>query len=620
MFTSFCLLGFKQTEEELYRPMKPPMSDMEFHNYLDSAGVMVKPQEFRLSIYQGGIEPSLRRVAWRHLLNIFPLHLSGRERFDYLKRKEREYYDLRDEWKDKFINGSVTEEVKYVASMVKKDVLRTDRTHKFYAGADDNKNVLSLFHILVTYALTHPNISYCQGMSDIASPILVIQKDEAQAYLCFCGLMKHLHVNFKPDGSAMMTKFSHLADLMQLHDSLFFKYLQNINAGDLFFCYRWLLLGLKREFPFDDALYMLEVMWSTLPPDPPVREIELTDYDYNVRLLSSSPCSPTFSFQQTVYAKLLSMRHFACSVRPKNKKEHDAIAGNSVNNNSMTSFDSSPVDEENNGNTQDYPRLDDPDVRAMERRSSSINRFLEDNHRLESSRNGGSLVIENDTGDDSVDEVVNGMRHDFFGANRDTAEKQYSINGQACDVSNNVEHSSQNETEQQMQFNLSLETKDAKQEDNKVPDEGTTSSGLFNSMKKLLSSPKKKPANISIPKEINSMPDVLENGTSNGLDNSDAMSNSAESLSASKIAQRLPPPQEFGCGNPFLMFMCLTLLLQHKDPIMKNNMGYEEVAMHFDKMVRRHRVHKVLHMARQLYSEYLRTQQSLVQDESDFDV
>lgn len=80
--------GLKQPDD-MYKPLKPPMSDMEFHNYLDSAGFMVKPSEFRLSIYQGGIESSLRRVAWRHLLNIFPENMSGRERFDYLKRKEQ---------------------------------------------------------------------------------------------------------------------------------------------------------------------------------------------------------------------------------------------------------------------------------------------------------------------------------------------------------------------------------------------------------------------------------------------------------------------------------------------------------------------------------------------------
>ena len=74
----------------------------------------------------------------------------------------QEYYLLRDEWKERFAGGSTMEEVKYVASMVKKDVLRTDRSHRLYAGGDDNKNVLSLFHILVTYALTHPDVSYCQ--------------------------------------------------------------------------------------------------------------------------------------------------------------------------------------------------------------------------------------------------------------------------------------------------------------------------------------------------------------------------------------------------------------------------------------------------------------------------
>ena len=41
---------------------------------------------------------------------------------------------------------------------------------------------------------------------------------------------------------------------------------------NLFYTYRWLLLECKREFPFNDALRVLEVMWATLPIDgePPV--------------------------------------------------------------------------------------------------------------------------------------------------------------------------------------------------------------------------------------------------------------------------------------------------------------------------------------------------------------
>lgn len=68
----------------------------------------------------------------------------------------------------------------------------------------------------------------------------------------------------------------------------------------------------------------------------------------------------------------------------------------------------------------------------------------------------------------------------------------------------------------------------------------------------------------------------------------------------------LPPPHEFGGGNPFLMFLCITLLLQHRDFVMRNQMDYNEMAMHFDKMIRRHNVIRVLNQARQLFAGYLR--------------
>ncbi|KAJ8868200.1 hypothetical protein PR048_032009 [Dryococelus australis] len=48
----------------------------------------------------------------------------------------------------------VTGDLAYVTSMVRKDVLRTDRHHKFYAGSDDNQNIASLFNILTTFEST----------------------------------------------------------------------------------------------------------------------------------------------------------------------------------------------------------------------------------------------------------------------------------------------------------------------------------------------------------------------------------------------------------------------------------------------------------------------------------
>lgn len=82
----------------------------------------------------------------------------------------------------------------------------------------------------------------------------------------------------------------------------------------------------------------------------------------------------------------------------------------------------------------------------------------------------------------------------------------------------------------------------------------------------------------------------------------------SNSSNTSTSTPRLPPPSEFGGGNPFLMFLCLTLLLQHRNTIMKSNMDYNEIAMHFDKMVRKHDVTRVLNQARRMYIDYLKNQ------------
>jgi hypothetical protein len=44
----------------------------------------------------------------------------------------------------------MSEDLKNVVSMVRKDVLRTDRQYPFYGGGDDNPNVEELFNILTT--------------------------------------------------------------------------------------------------------------------------------------------------------------------------------------------------------------------------------------------------------------------------------------------------------------------------------------------------------------------------------------------------------------------------------------------------------------------------------------
>lgn len=159
-------------DQSILQPLRQPLSDAEFRSFLDSVGQIVQAKNLRKVIYNGGIDPSLRRVVWKHILNVYPDGMTGRQRMDYMKQKAAEYGRLRDVWRVAVQKGPVTGELAYVTSMVRKDVLRTDRLHPFYAGNDDNQNIASLFNILTTYALNHPAVSYCQGMSDIASPLL----------------------------------------------------------------------------------------------------------------------------------------------------------------------------------------------------------------------------------------------------------------------------------------------------------------------------------------------------------------------------------------------------------------------------------------------------------------
>lgn len=84
------------------------------------------------------------------------------------------------------------------------------------------------------------------------------------------------------------------------------------------------------------------------------------------------------------------------------------------------------------------------------------------------------------------------------------------------------------------------------------------------------------------------------------------MTNSCEEVTEMGKPNLLPSPTEFGGGNPFLMFLCITVLLQHRNHIISTSMDYNEMAMHFDKMVRKHNVTKVLNQARRMYARYMK--------------
>lgn len=47
-------------------------------------------------------------MVWKHILNVYPEGMSGKERMDYMKKKAYEYQTLRDCWKEMVQNGQVS--------------------------------------------------------------------------------------------------------------------------------------------------------------------------------------------------------------------------------------------------------------------------------------------------------------------------------------------------------------------------------------------------------------------------------------------------------------------------------------------------------------------------------
>ena len=79
---------------------------------------------------------------------------------------------------------------------------------------------------------------------------------------------------------------------------------------------------------------------------------------------------------------------------------------------------------------------------------------------------------------------------------------------------------------------------------------------------------------------------------------------SSECSSMTKSISLLSPDQ-LGSNDAFMLFLCLTILLQNRDKIISNNLDANDIQMYFDGLVRKNDVVSVLDFARQLFHSYL---------------
>ncbi|XP_035229801.1 TBC1 domain family member 25-like [Stegodyphus dumicola] len=621
---------------------RPPLDEIGYNSLLDQEGRVVNHRELHMAVYKGGVEPAMRPTVWKHLLNVFPHGMTLEERNSYLNSKSEEYYRLRYRWQHLIQSGTVPDVLQDITNLVRKDVRRTDRTEKFYSGSDDNENVRALFNILTTYAVNHPSVSYCQGMSDLLSPILYVMKKESHAYICFCGLMKRAQTNFKLDGRSMKIKFRHLQKMLKFYDRELYCYMKEQGALDLLFCYRWILLDLKREFPYNEMLSMMEVLWGSLPPKPPHKELDLYEVKFPTAAICNSLkertnsldyfrfCEDHFgnshdtsslSHSTSNTATSQALKKWALRVRresiARNIESHESSSEEEIKlplhyrKRKFRSYITGKLGRLNNNRQIPAPEWPVRSCRVPKRRNSLVPEICQ-------SWSCGEVFEEKPEITDALYDARDFLRNQWCYSNTvNEIQLNNWLNGRhfgikECAVGSKDDDSIISESNSRQRHGssdsnystISEEFSDAEDENLEKDTSPRTQRSRSEGYSSDIDS--KEASTLADDDDYDSEEDEFEDYSDDEfIDSMDGRQFEEVESYFDRKKEMLPPPHILGDGNPFLLFLCITMIMQHKTEILNRKLDFNELAIYFDKLVRKHRLCKVLRKAQKLFKDYL---------------
>jgi len=283
------------------------MTKEHFDSLFDSEGRLVDEHVLRKAIFEVGVSDPLRAEAWKFLFGVSPFASTRRER-EILELEQRlTFQALRARWQQLAkdhglsiaipdvpntsepvlstpveVSAEIEQQVAFMRiqatvaahrhilsvdelgetiKTILKDVTRTDRDSEFYGYSDEGRDhLVELRDVLVTFAVFNRDIGYVQGMNDLLSRFQRVLNAESDIYWCFSQYICRIGFDFSPEG--MKDKLETLRLLLASLDVALLTHLESCNAGGLFFCHRWLLLGFKREFNYAEAIRIFEIISS----------------------------------------------------------------------------------------------------------------------------------------------------------------------------------------------------------------------------------------------------------------------------------------------------------------------------------------------------------------------
>ncbi|KAG6832365.1 hypothetical protein H0H92_002633 [Tricholoma furcatifolium] len=256
----------------------------------------VRIEEMKREVFRRGISTKgkLRQTIWPFILGVYEWDSTRAERLQKWEEKRNLYHQFKDQWcgvPEVFDRPDVIEE----RHRIDVDCRRTDRTqplfsmpetkthdrasdekkrHQRYSSispniadigsqSPTNEHIDRLAGILLTYNFYEKDLGYVQGMSDLCAPIYVVMDaSEEMTFWCFVEVMHRMKQNFLRDQSGMKKQLLTLQQLIGAMDPELYKHLEKTDGLNLFFCFRWVLIAFKREFPFDEVLRLWEVLWT----------------------------------------------------------------------------------------------------------------------------------------------------------------------------------------------------------------------------------------------------------------------------------------------------------------------------------------------------------------------
>ncbi|TBU65772.1 RabGAP/TBC [Dichomitus squalens] len=297
--SSLGIFELLQSTANLPRPKssripKQPVNEKMWKGWFNEDGSpKIRKEEMEREIFRRGIDSSIRREIWPFLLGVYEWDSDAAQRGKLWEAKKERYSELKDEWwgvPEVFERQDVIEE----RHRIDVDCRRTDRTQPLFAQttpvnedmenekgmhmrystispqlgdigaqAPTNDHIERLASILLTYNFYERELGYVQGMSDLCAPVYVVMGgDEEMTFWCFVQIMDRMKQNFLRDQSGMKKQLSTLQQLISVMDPELYRHLEKTDGLNLFFCFRWILISFKREFPFEDVLRLWEVLWT----------------------------------------------------------------------------------------------------------------------------------------------------------------------------------------------------------------------------------------------------------------------------------------------------------------------------------------------------------------------